>query len=33
MLDIDPALLTTEKLMAPVEADAEVKGVNDKGTA
>jgi hypothetical protein len=33
MLDIDPALLTTEKLMAPVEADAEDKSVNDKGSA
>jgi hypothetical protein len=33
MLDIDPALLTTEQLMAPVEDDAEVKGVNDKGSA
>ncbi|KAM0863278.1 hypothetical protein ACQ4PT_044697 [Festuca glaucescens] len=30
MLEIDPALLTTEKLMAPVDSDAAVKGANDK---
>ncbi|KAM0852655.1 hypothetical protein ACQ4PT_051620 [Festuca glaucescens] len=30
MLDIDPALLTTEKLMTPVDSEDAVKSVNDK---
>ena len=30
MLDIDPALLTTEKLMAPADSEDAVKSVNDK---